>query len=75
MEGEMSESTFARKKTATSDFSYSSLISSTTPTLANPTRGFGLPTNNLIQTATDLSTERQELRVKKRKIRFLLVKK
>jgi hypothetical protein len=57
----MSESTFARKKTATSDFSHSSLVSSTTPTLANPTRGFGLPTNNLIQTATDLSTEQQEV--------------
>lgn len=57
----MSDRTFARKKTATSDFSHSSLVSSTTPTLANPTRGFGLPTNNLIQTATDLSTERQEV--------------
>ena len=57
----MSDRTFARKKTATSDFSHSSLVSSTTPTLANPTGGFGLPTNNLIQTATDLSTERQEV--------------
>ncbi len=57
----MSDRTFARKKTATSDFSHSSLVSSTTPTLANPTRGFGLPTNNLIQTATHLSTERQEV--------------
>jgi len=45
----MSDRTFARKKTATSDFSHSSLVSSTTPTLANPTGGFGLTNNNVIQ--------------------------
>ncbi|MBN3942707.1 MAG: hypothetical protein V7L21_14570 [Nostoc sp.] len=49
----MSDSyTFGHKKAGTSTFSNSSLISPTTPTLANPVRSFGLPTNNLIQTAT-----------------------
>jgi len=57
----MRESTFERKKTAGSDFSHSSLVSSTTPTLANPVRGFGLTTNNLIQTATEVSTGSQEV--------------
>jgi hypothetical protein len=57
----MSDRTFARKKTATSDFSQPSLVSSTTPTLANPTRGFGLTNNNVIQKATDVSTEQQEV--------------
>jgi hypothetical protein len=60
MGGEMSESTFTRKKTATSTFSQPSLVSSTTPTLANPTRGFGI-TNNVIQKAADVSIEQQEV--------------
>ncbi|MEH2191290.1 MAG: DUF4157 domain-containing protein [Nostoc sp.] len=42
--------TFGHKKAATSTFSNPSLVSPITPTLANPVRGFGLPTNNLIQT-------------------------
>ncbi|MFN6517255.1 MAG: DUF4157 domain-containing protein [Nostoc sp. CreGUA01] len=42
-----------RKKATASNFSN---LSSTTPTLANPVQGFGLPTNK----ATELSTEQQE---------------
>ncbi|MEH1867280.1 MAG: hypothetical protein V7K69_20025 [Nostoc sp.] len=56
----MSDYTFGRKKASTSNFSNPSLVSSNTPTLANPTRGFGLPTNNTIQTATEESTNFQE---------------
>ncbi|MCF2145863.1 DUF4157 domain-containing protein [Desmonostoc muscorum LEGE 12446] len=53
--------TFGHKKAGTSTFSYSSLISPTTPTLANPTRGFGLPTNNTpIQQLTSESTNQEE---------------
>jgi hypothetical protein len=52
--------TFGYKKAAASNFSHPSLVSPTTPTLANPVRGFGLPTNNVIQTATKVSTELQE---------------
>ncbi|WP_162501903.1 eCIS core domain-containing protein [Sphaerospermopsis reniformis] len=59
MEGGMSDRTFARKKTATSTFYHSSLVSPTTPTLANPVRGFGLTTNNVMQTATEVSTQQQ----------------
>ena len=51
----MSEHTFARKKANSSDVSQPSLVSSSTPTLANPVRGFGLPTNS------ELSTQQQEL--------------
>jgi hypothetical protein len=43
---------FGQMKAGTSAFSNPSLISPHTATLANPTRGFGLPTNNDIQTAT-----------------------
>lgn len=57
----MSDRTFARKKTTATNLAQTSLISSTTPTLANPTRGFGLPTNNVIQKAADISTEQQEV--------------
>jgi hypothetical protein len=56
----MSERTFGRTKAGTSTFSNPSLVSPHTPTLANPTRGFGLPTNNHIQTATKESTNLQE---------------
>ncbi|MEH1854652.1 MAG: DUF4157 domain-containing protein [Nostoc sp.] len=56
----MSERTFGRKKAGTSNFSNPSLVSPTTPTLANPVRDFGLPTNNIIQTATEESTNLQE---------------
>ncbi|MFN6517253.1 MAG: hypothetical protein RMY29_022490 [Nostoc sp. CreGUA01] len=56
----MSEPTFGHKKTAASKYSNPSLVSPTTPTLANPVRGFGLPTNNLLQTATEVSTDQQE---------------
>ena len=52
--------TFGRKKAGTSTFSNPSLVSPTTPTLANPTRGFGLPTNNIIQAQTSESTDLQE---------------
>ncbi|MEH1821099.1 MAG: hypothetical protein V7L31_18800 [Nostoc sp.] len=51
--------TFGRKKAGTSNFSNPSLVSPTTPTLANPVRDFGLPTNNIIQTATEESTNLQ----------------
>jgi hypothetical protein len=60
MGGEMSDRTFARKKTNTTNFAQPSLVSSTTPTLANPTRGFGV-TNNVIQKAADISTEQTEV--------------
>ncbi|MEH1868674.1 MAG: DUF4157 domain-containing protein [Nostoc sp.] len=56
----MSDRTFGHKKANTSTFSNPSLVSPTTPTLANPVRGFGLPTNNVIQTATEESTNLQE---------------
>ncbi|MEH1766433.1 hypothetical protein [Nostoc sp.] len=52
--------TFGHKKAGTSNFSNPSLVSPTTPTLANPVRDFGLPTNNIIQTATEESTNLQE---------------
>ncbi|MEH2027479.1 eCIS core domain-containing protein [Nostoc sp.] len=52
--------TFGQKEAGTSTFSNSSLVSPQTPTLANPTRGFGLPTNNVIQTATEESTNLEE---------------
>ncbi|MDZ8031664.1 eCIS core domain-containing protein [Nostoc sp. DedSLP04] len=38
--------TWKRANTGTSNFTNPSLVSSNIPTLANPTRGFGLPTNN-----------------------------
>ncbi|WP_375470927.1 DUF4157 domain-containing protein [uncultured Nostoc sp.] len=57
----MSDRTFGRKKAGTSTFSNPSLVSPTTPTLANPVRGFGLPTNNVIQTAIKESTNLQEV--------------
>ncbi|MBW4617358.1 MAG: DUF4157 domain-containing protein [Desmonostoc vinosum HA7617-LM4] len=52
--------TFGRNKTGTSNFSNPSLVSPHTPTLANPTRGFGLSTNNAIETATEESTNQEE---------------
>ncbi|MDZ8188958.1 MAG: DUF4157 domain-containing protein [Nostoc sp. ChiSLP02] len=56
----MSDRTFGRQKIATSTSSSPSLVSRHTPTLANPVRGFGLPTNNIIQTATEESTNFQQ---------------
>jgi hypothetical protein len=52
--------TFGHKKAATSTFSNPSLVSPHTPTLANAVRGFGLPTNNIIQAQTSESTDQQE---------------
>jgi Domain of unknown function (DUF4157) len=50
-----------RNKSGTLNFSTPSLVSPNTPTLANPIRGFGLPTNNPpVQTATDGATNLQE---------------
>ncbi|MBD2521327.1 DUF4157 domain-containing protein [Nostoc sp. FACHB-133] len=57
----MSDRTFGHKKADTSTFSNPSLVSPTTPTLANPTRGFGLTTNNVIQTVTEESINLQEV--------------
>ena len=51
----MSDRTFVRKKATASDFSEATLVSPSTPTLANPVRGFGLPTNS------ELSTQQQEI--------------
>ncbi|WP_199328562.1 eCIS core domain-containing protein [Anabaena azotica] len=48
---------FGHRKAGTSDFSNPSLVSPNTPTLANPIRGFGLPSNNDIQTVTSPSTQ------------------
>ncbi|HEY9800533.1 MAG TPA: DUF4157 domain-containing protein [Leptolyngbyaceae cyanobacterium] len=56
----MREHTFGRKKANSSDVSQPSLVSPTTPTLANPVRGFGLLTNNTIQTATEIQIDTQE---------------
>ncbi len=56
----MSDRTFGWKKAGTSTFSNPSLVSPHTPTLANPTRGFGLPTNNVIQTAAEESINQQQ---------------
>lgn len=42
---EMSDYKIGRRKTATSTSANPSLVSPSTPTLANPTRGFGLETN------------------------------
>ena len=52
--------TFGHKKSGTSTFPNPSLVSPHTPTLANPVRGFGLPTNNVIQAATEVSIDLQE---------------
>lgn len=57
----MREGTFAARKATPSNSAHPSLVSPNSPTLANPVRGFGLPTNNVIQTATDVSTELQEI--------------
>ncbi|MFN6514261.1 MAG: SH3 domain-containing protein [Nostoc sp. CreGUA01] len=52
----MSDRVCGRKKAGTSNFSHPSLVASNTPTLANPTRGFGLTTNNApIQESTEKS--------------------
>ncbi|NEU77633.1 DUF4157 domain-containing protein [Nostoc sp. UIC 10630] len=56
----MSDRTFGRKKATTSTFSNPSLVSPHTPILANPVRGFGLLTNNIIQAQTSESTDQQE---------------
>jgi hypothetical protein len=61
MEGEMSKNTFGHKKAAASEFSQPSLVSPKTPTLANPVRGFGITTDNVIQKATEVSTDTQEI--------------
>jgi hypothetical protein len=55
----MRDYTFERKKAATSTFSHPSLVSPHTPTLANPERGFGLPTNNIVQAQTAESANQQ----------------
>jgi hypothetical protein len=50
-----------RKQKGTSTVPSPSLVSSNTPTLANPILGFGLSTNNpLIQTVTEVSTNLQK---------------
>ncbi len=51
--------TFGRQKSNISTFSNPSLISSTTPTLANPVRGFDIANNVPIQTSSEVSTELQ----------------
>ncbi|MBN4002532.1 hypothetical protein [Nostoc sp. LPT] len=56
----MNDRTFGHKKAGKSTFSNPSLVSPTTSTLANPVRGFGLPTNNHIQTEASESTNLQE---------------
>ncbi|MEH1966133.1 hypothetical protein [Nostoc sp.] len=50
----MSDRIFGPKKASTSTFSNPSLLSPATPTLANPTRGFGITNNFPIQTATEV---------------------
>ncbi|MEH2109886.1 eCIS core domain-containing protein [Nostoc sp.] len=54
--------TLGRQKSATSTFTNPALASSTIPTLASPTRGFGLQTNNPpIQRLTEASIDLQEV--------------
>ncbi|MEH1921378.1 eCIS core domain-containing protein [Nostoc sp.] len=53
--------TLGHQKSATSSFTNPALASSTIPTLASPTRGFGLQTNNSsIQRVTEASIDLQE---------------
>ncbi|MBW4554845.1 MAG: hypothetical protein KME59_02700 [Trichormus sp. ATA11-4-KO1] len=47
--------TFGQKKANASTFSHPLLVSPTTPTLANPVRGFGLTAN------TEVSTDTQKI--------------
>ncbi|QLE42676.1 DUF4157 domain-containing protein [Nostoc sp. C052] len=55
--------TLGHQKSATSTFSNPALASSTIPTLASPTRGFGLQTNSdSIQRVTEASIDLQEVR-------------
>ncbi|MEH1898048.1 MAG: DUF4157 domain-containing protein [Nostoc sp.] len=57
----MSDRTFRQHNAGTSNFTNPSLVSPTTPTLANPTRGFGSPTNNpSLTTVTEVAAELQE---------------
>ncbi|MHC5737178.1 eCIS core domain-containing protein [Nostoc sp.] len=54
--------TLGHQKSATSTFTNPALASSTIPTLASPTRGFGLQTNNPpIQRLTEASIDLQEV--------------
>ncbi|MFN6464900.1 MAG: DUF4157 domain-containing protein [Nostoc sp. DedVER02] len=50
----MSDRTFRRHNAGTSNFTNPSLVSPTTPTLANPTRGFA-PTNTPLTTITEVA--------------------
>ncbi|MEH1970856.1 eCIS core domain-containing protein [Nostoc sp.] len=53
--------TFQGHNADTSNFTNPSLVSSNIPTLANPTRGFGLPTNNTpLETVTEVAGDLQE---------------
>ncbi|QLE53309.1 DUF4157 domain-containing protein (plasmid) [Nostoc sp. C057] len=57
----MSDRTFRQHNAGTSNFTNLSLVSSTIPTLANPTRGFGLTTNNTpLETVTEVAGDLQE---------------
>ncbi len=56
----MSDRIFGPKKAGISTFSNPSFVSPTTPTLANPTRGFGITNNFPIQTATEVSKDFHE---------------
>ncbi len=57
----MSDRTFRRHNAGTSNFTNPSLVSPTIPTLANPTRGFGLPTNNTpLETVTEVASDLQQ---------------
>ncbi|MHC5821865.1 MAG: eCIS core domain-containing protein, partial [Nostoc sp.] len=67
----MSDRTFERKKAATSTFSNPSLVSPHTPTLANPERGFGLPTNNIVQAQTVESANQQAAQAADEKSKLL----
>jgi hypothetical protein len=67
----MSDRTFERKKAATSSFSHPSLVSPHTPTLANPDRGFGLPTNNIVQAQTVESANQQAAQAADEKSKLL----
>jgi Domain of unknown function (DUF4157) len=67
----MRDYTLGRKKAATSTFSNPSLVSPHTPTLANPVRGFGLPTNNIIQTQTAETTDQQQAQAADEKSKLL----
>ncbi|MBD2355181.1 DUF4157 domain-containing protein [Tolypothrix sp. FACHB-123] len=55
----MQERVFGRKQVSKPNSSHQSLVLPNTPTLANSTKSFGLPSHNIVQTATEESATLQ----------------